>query len=61
MSGSGAYIQYGGGTASGGTPKTDVILSGCSMGAEPFNYTDKDAPGTISTARLISFNNEIRS
>lgn len=61
MSGSDAYIQYGGDTATGGVPKTDVIISGCSMGAEPFNYTDKDAPGTVSTARLISFNNEIRS
>ena len=61
MVGSGAYIQYGGGTASGGVPNTEVIVSGCSMGAEPFNYTDLDAPGSVSTARLISFNNELRS
>lgn len=53
-----SYIQYGGGVSS--YPKTTVLVRNCSMGDEPFNYTDKDSPGSTSTAKLISYNNELR-
>ena len=59
LAGEGAYMNYGGSFSN--ETNTIVYISNCSFGAEPVNYSDSDAPGKQSTAKAITWNNEIRN